>query len=241
MPGESFHRWRKAEERKLAKLLRAKDRERLRDMRAAIRTARLERRDAVRAIVVACRAARVQLRERARELRRQALAELRQAQRIERKAQREACSVRAAKTRAEHGEQLTARQRVYQAEQNRIAAERAFAKHERKRGQSRATARERAQEADEDVERNLPSDLVDVWHAVKRTIRATPHKSRTEGFLEWVEQTPEAVWEIRERVAERKLAQLIREEHELHRASRKASRYKRTPQALAAALAEVPF
>jgi len=58
----------------------------------------------------------------------------------------------------------------------------------------RSTAKERRQESDDEVERDLAPELVPIWRKVKRQIRATPGlRSRTEAFLEWVEENADDV------------------------------------------------
>ena len=46
------------------------------------------------------------------------------------------------------------------------------------------------QESDEEVRNNIPPELVPTWEVEKRGIKGNPRKSRTEAFLEWVEQHP---------------------------------------------------
>ena len=68
-------------------------------------------------------------------------------------------------------------------------AERKAAKLQPKRKRAGAIARA---ESDDAVENNISADLVPVWRKVKNRIKtAHAHKSRTEAFLEWVENADE--------------------------------------------------
>jgi len=80
------------------------------------------------------------------------------------------------------------------------------------RGRVRSTPRERKQQSDDDVTRNLEPDLVPVWNAVKRTIKARPGMDRTEAFMQWVHDSPDAVAEIQARMYEPDEDELARQE-----------------------------
>ncbi len=53
-----------------------------------------------------------------------------------------------------------------------------------------ATARVRQGESDDEVRSNIPADLVPLFNRIRWTIKASPRKSRTEAFLEYVEAHP---------------------------------------------------
>jgi len=55
---------------------------------------------------------------------------------------------------------------------------------------------EAASESDSTVESDIDPELLPVWKAVKRGITASPKRSRTETFLQWVEEHPEEVTAI---------------------------------------------
>ena len=87
----------------------------------------------------------------------------------------------------------------------------------RKPGVKRA---ERRAESDDAVRANLPPDLVPVFDTVKRHIKGTQRKSRTEAFLEWAEENPDAVWTLRASSADRDVERLIAEHERLERQQR---------------------
>lgn len=57
----------------------------------------------------------------------------------------------------------------------------------------RAVPRAYRPESDEEVRNNIPPELVPTWEVEKRGIRGNARKSRTEEFLEWVEQHPSEI------------------------------------------------
>lgn len=61
------------------------------------------------------------------------------------------------------------------------------ARAQKARATKRASKRERRAESDDAVRHNLPPELVPVFDEVRRDIKASAHRSRTESFLEWVE------------------------------------------------------
>jgi hypothetical protein len=61
-----------------------------------------------------------------------------------------------------------------------------------------STARERAAESDDEVRRNIPPEFVRLFNAIKKSIKATDRKSRTEAFLQYVEENPSEVWTVSE-------------------------------------------
>jgi hypothetical protein len=69
----------------------------------------------------------------------------------------------------------------------------------RRRGGIRAA--EKRAESDDEVRRNLGDnrELIELWQTVKHKIKASPRRSRTEAFFEYLEETPEALDEFRAR------------------------------------------
>lgn len=232
--------WKGVLRRELARDLRKKDRETLRELRAAIREARQARRAALSRIVAQCRAARDEVRERAKARRAAALAELAAAKLSERAAARSTCDTSKAAAKAEHTTELAKRRARHADERDRQRAEHRVERGKPK-GKPRRTAAEALAESDDEVRSNIPADLVPVWNIVKRTIRGNNWRSRTEAFLEWAAESPDQVLEMRERDSELKLAKLLATERDFYAETQKARRYRRSPQALAASLEEVPF
>lgn len=181
-----------------------------------------------------CRTARLTLKER------QALerVEFRDEQRAARSSGRTACS--SGKQRAR--ESGTAAERQALRELRDAATLQRQVRHADVRNTViRSTKRERSQEDDDAVRRNLPAELVPVFESVRKKIKGSPRKSRTETFLEWAEENPDEIVALQQADADEHLAQLLREQREHGRSMRKTGRYNGTPEELRAALAGVPF
>ena len=59
---------------------------------------------------------------------------------------------------------------------------------------------------------NIPRGLVKVFDKVRRHIKGSDRKSRTEAFLEWVEENPGEVYAIQERAAEVDVRKMVASE-----------------------------
>lgn len=100
---------------------------------------------------------------------------------------------------------------------------------------TRSTSRERGQESDDEVRSNIPAEMVTVFNAVRRHIKGTARKSRSEAFMQWAEENPGEVFALMQHSADRELAKLIAEQE---RAERELQRTRRSR---SARLADVPF
>jgi len=175
---------------------------RLKELGALLKAARAERRDKVEGIRVQCRAAREKLRT--------------------------MCGVRKERARSEGDAAVQARHREIHEERHleklqRSADRRHKSGGSRPIGRLRDARRERAGESDDEVRQNIPRALVKVFDKVRRQIKGSDRKSRTEAFLEWAEENPGEVYAMQEREAEREIRRMVR------------------AQGRAAAMAEVPF
>ena len=225
---------RKKLQRELAVHLRERDQAALRELRARIHSARIKRRQMLADARSSCRSARESLKE-AQKLERETF---RDSQRAARADERSACAV--GKTTAkETGAELE------QTERKGLRAERTLQRQVRNADKSgamtRSTARERAQEDDDAVRRNLPDELAAVFEVVRKKIKGTPKKSRTEAFLEWAEENPDEILAIQQADAEQYLRDLLKHQREHGRTVRKANRYTQSAEELRAAIAAVPF
>ena len=174
---------------------KAKVRARLREIRALIKAARGRRKDEIALIREQCRA--------------------------ERKALSIRCNVR-----REEAQELT-RQTVKEKRQEIHGIEgeeRIYSEVDQRGRVTKSKAVERRAESDDEVRGNLPAEFVPVFDQIKRKIKGSPRKTRTESFLHWVHENPGAVWEMRSGAADRDVEKLIREQQELERAERKRSR-----------------
>lgn len=230
---------RKYLQRELARHLKEQDRARLAELRARIATAKVSKRAALTAARQQCRSARLDLRDRLK-LERE---ELRDQHRARRGAGRRACETGKEEAR-ELGrlEQSSAQARLREERRTQRDVATADARGRR----VRSTGRERTQEDDDAVRRNLPAELVPVFELVKKKIKAGPRRSRTEAFLEWAEEHPGEIVAVQQQQAERDLAKLLATEAQHYKAMRKTGRYQRDADTLRRALAsggadEVPF
>lgn len=83
------------------------------------------------------------------------------------------------------------------------------------------TTKERRQESDDEVARNVGAELLQVWEKHKRRFGQPRNKSRTEAFLEWVEENP---GEVLETQAERGAALAARDIAEMEKLARELRR-----------------
>jgi hypothetical protein len=86
---------------------------------------------------------------------------------------------------------------------------------------TRRKAIEAIWESDDAVRKNLPPDLVAVFNKVKQRIKGKRTMDRTEAFLQWVEENPDAVVAVQAGAAEADVERMVRE-HEAHEAERYA-------------------
>jgi hypothetical protein len=185
-------------DREIRKELKRQARARVLGLKDAIREARSSRRDKLRGIVTSCREWRREAKARIAHMRAQARVELRNKAAAERDGARLLCaSNRAriatgtkdalARARAEH-----AAERKFQADLRRI--ERGNRERERQ-WRPRRTRAEAIRESDDEVRVNIPPELVPLWERVKGGIRGGDRKSRTEAFLQYVEENPQEALE----------------------------------------------
>lgn len=221
-------------QRELASYLADQDRARLRLLRAQINAARVERRHLLAGARTQCREARGSLKDKQANERRGLI----ERQRLERAEERAACSSGVERAKS----QGTAAERSAFAEYAEARAlRRQLARTERKRAKQQPTKRERVAEDDDEVRGNLSPELVAVFNAVAKKIKAGPRRSRTEAFLEWAEAHPEEVYAVQQAEADARFKQLLKDQREHGQAMRKAGRYKQSPEKLRELLATVPF
>lgn len=174
-------------------------RERLRELKTNIKTARKTRQMRLRQISVTCASA------------------------------RKALSVRCGVARSKTRQIATKRIEGARAMRDTALAEdrllRDFDRRERAKGPglAKAVKAEQRRESDDEVRSNLPPDLAAVFTRVRRSIHGNARISRTEAFLHWAEENPGEVYAMQSEAAERDLARMVAEHHRLERHSRRAS------------------
>jgi len=225
---------RKKLQRELVIHLREKDRATLRELRARIHSARVKRRHLLTDAREQCRIARLSLKER-QQLERVAF---RDEQRAARASGRATCS--SGRQRAKESGTALEREALREL-RDTATLQRQVRDADRRNVKVRSSKRERAQEDDDAVRRNLPAELVPVFDSVRKRIKGSPRKSRTETFLEWAEENPGEIVALQQAEADEYLSQLLKQQREHGRTMRKAGRYSGTPEELRQALAAVPF
>jgi hypothetical protein len=199
-----------------AKRLQAKiRREAIRELRARIRDIRRRRRATLKEVRVHCRTARCRLRDKIQAVRAKRLQELKTEIATMRAGARARCAARIDRVKTAGATQIQL-ERVRIREQKELAREVAAAEG-RLRERHSERERSRRAESDDDVRGNLPPELVPVFNHIKRSIHAGPRISRTEAFLQWVEENPDEVLSIQVVDSDAATDRMIRELQELER------------------------
>ena len=189
--------------------MEARERRRLRER---LRLTREARKRALRRISAWAKGKRKQITAKANDSRARCRARIRGA--AER--QRELVAERAALMRGSAQRRLGKVASARRAELDReIEHQRMLAQRERKK--IGTTHRERAAESDDAVRKNIAKGLIPVFDKVRSKIRGGPRRTRTEAFLEWVQEHPDQVLTLQAEVADRDVARLIAEQHEAER------------------------
>jgi hypothetical protein len=164
-----------------------------------------------------CRRHRLDVRERVKRYRSAALQMLRNDVRTMRQQARNQCQARKHRIRtAGHSAAERARRELVEARRLQGQLQRLEQAAMRKRARL-VSGKERAQESDDAVRSNLPTELHGVWAKVKRTIKAGERTTRTEAFLQWAESHPEDVLAMQSNDADREVRQLVKEHEALER------------------------
>lgn len=165
---------------------RAKVAQRVSQLGLQLKAARQARRESIERIRLQCRAARERLRT--------------------------TCGMRKERAHREGEEAIQARRREIREERylDKLQRSRPKPRHE-PIGRMRNTRREREAESDDEVRRNLSPDLAAVFNKVRRHIKGSERRSRTEAFLEWAEENPDEICAMQERRAAREIERLVKE------------------------------
>lgn len=234
-------RQRRQLEKELGAELRRKDREALERLRAEIAVARAGKKSARGRAVVLCRSARVQWRTRSAELRRDARKTVNDAIAAAKMLARSACQREKDDARAGGLVAIEKARRVLAAERRLQKEIRDAGRRIKKSERVRRSSAEARRESDDEVRANIPAELVGVFDQHGGRIRGSGRKSRTEAFLEWAEEHPGKIVASQQKVADRELKRLLKEEKAARGEMRKAGRYRRSAEALSEDLADVPF
>ncbi|HXI60672.1 MAG TPA: hypothetical protein VNO55_31640 [Polyangia bacterium] len=182
-------------QREIRKGHREKHAARLKELRALIAAARVARREAVQAIKLDCAEKRI--------------------------AARSSCQLRALRAKQQGAAEIE-RRKQEKASEGRF--ERKMSEVERPRP-LRSTTKQRVEESDDEVRRNLDPPMVPVFNAVKRYIKRTPRMDRTEAFLQWAHENPDEVLALMQHDADRYLAELLAEQAHTEKQLRSSAPY----------------
>jgi hypothetical protein len=229
---------RKRLRREAEQTARKRDRGKLRELRGHLAHAKKLKSARAREVVIACKHARARVVAARKAARARYLHEVAIARERNRLASRSKCDGRKAKVRAENASRIDRALRALAAERTHQGAMKTWAnpaplkhKQHKRRGDS-------LQESNSEVEHNIPQDLLPVWRAVRGKIKATPRRSRTEAFLEWVHDHGSAVRRILDQQIERDVAELVKHERALRKRVGSPRTYRRMTETQ---LADVPF
>lgn len=152
----------------------------------------------------------------AREARREAIERIRFQCRRARERLRNVCGARRERAHREGTEVVAAHARDIREERrldklHRVTGKRVVHKGFKPIGRVRNASREREAESDDEVRRDIPPELVGVFNKVRRNIKGSEHRSRSEAFLEWAEENPAEIYEMQEQEAAREIKRLVKE------------------------------
>jgi len=204
------------------------------------------RRHVLTAVRAGCKRSRDRLREWVKARRAAARAALNAEIDALRQADRARCAARRGKVHA-GASTAAGRKRAALAEQRETHAIERRAEQRRAKLERRASKKEQEAESDDEVRSNLEPEMVPIFDAVRREIRARPGLSRTDAFLGWAEGNEGRIWELRDRAAAAQLRALELEhrkaEKELARCGGKCGPHgkRQTAAQRRAELAPAPF
>jgi hypothetical protein len=168
----------------------------LAELRAQLKAAYAAKKGKTRAAIAACRAGRKAQRARAKARRAELLAKLAAETLQEKQAALAACDLGIASARSLVGRHASTRakleaERRFRAELRRIEAQNRARKSELT---PKKVARDLQSESDDEVRANIPPELRGLFERVKRSVKGTGYKSRTEAFLHYAEENPAEVF-----------------------------------------------
>jgi hypothetical protein len=209
-----------------ADMLRQQDRVKLEQLTAALRDARARRKAALKTTVQSCRGWRQHANEQIKQRRRDELARLQVEAEQLRTAARHQCQSRRKRIERAGGRTVARKRELLREERELQAQLKRLARDARmKSARHKASTKERSSESDDYVRGNLPPELVGVFERVKGKVRGGARRTRTEAFLEWVQEHPEDVLRLQEHETDREVAALVAEHHATSARLRKGQRH----------------
>lgn len=224
--------------------LRERDRLDIADRKRAVEAAELRQREAMRRVVERCKQNRCRVRKHVKRYRQEERERINREVAEMREQARRVCELRKQTVRKAGGSVRAQKQAELDAERRLQHELSRTAKHaEKLQAKYKRTAREAQAESDDQVRQNIDPELLAVFEAVKKNMRGDAHRSRTEAFLEYVEENPGDVIALQQETANVEVQRLLAEQSKLEReASKRRKRdYQPTRAEIAEYLTEVPF
>lgn len=190
----------------------------LKRLKAAIAEARARRRRALERTRKQCAVARLKVRDQVKAFRSAEFRRINAEAARMRYAARNQCQARKHRVRSSAAVALARRRLELEAERKQQLQ---IARADNRARRQRTTYKERVQESDDAVRSNLPRELRAVFDRVRRHIKGSKHRTRTEAFLEWAEEHPEDVLSYQGDQTDREVATLIAEREQYERQLRK--------------------
>jgi hypothetical protein len=150
----------------------------------------------------------------AREARRESIERIRSQCRKARERLRTVCGARRERAHREATEVVNVRKRELHEERHLDKLQRTAGRRSSPKGpigRVRKISGEREAESDDEVRRDIPPELLGVFNKVRRNIKGTDRKSRSEAFLEWAEENPGEIYAMQEQEAAREIKRLVKE------------------------------
>jgi len=186
---------------------------RLKQLREEEAAAKLERREALARARARCVTLAEEANANAKEAYRRAVELAKEAKLATRNVARDQCAIGKQHARDEGAHRIAAAKRERD-EERRFAAElvrlERGAKESEKERRKSARRGERRAESDDEVRSNLEPELVFLFERVKKTIRGTDRRTRTEAFRQYAEENPGEVYAAQEAEAEKALRRDVR-------------------------------
>lgn len=205
----------KAQKEKLVKdVSRANDKAAIAKRKKALKEARTEKRSAMKEARTTCKIDREQTKESTRATYQKTVEKARTKRDAARAGARARCSAGVQKVVDKYDPQIKevggelVNERKHQNEIKRIES----ANKDREKKRPKKTAGERLQEHEDEVIKNLPPELIPVWHHFKDKVKGSARRSRYEAFMDFLHDHPEAIDFVQRRMEKTNEKKLAREQ-----------------------------
>lgn len=205
----------KAQKEKLVKdVSRANDKAAIANKKKALKEARTNKRSAMKEARTACKIDREQTKESTRATYQRTVEKARAKRDAARAGARARCADGVQKVVNEYEPKIKdvsselVGERKHQKEIKSIES----ANKDREKKRPKKTAGERLQEHEDEVIKNLPPELIPVWHHFKDKVKGSARRSRYEAFMDFLHDHPEAIDFVQRRMEKTNEKKLAREQ-----------------------------